>query len=212
MPAFPSSEHPSALTHTSTNLRRHTTGGAVYQYFHQAFVARVCRMVLDAAPRTVLDAGCGEGFVTAALARRAAHVELTGIDADAEAVAFARAHFGEQARFETGTVYALPFEDDAFDTVLCSEVLEHVRDPDRAMAELCRVARRHVVVTVPREPYFHWLNALGRRLGLDDDPGHVNFWTHAGFASFVRRHVAAPRFATKHLYRLAVGRPARRHV
>ena len=49
------------------------------------------------------------------------------------------------------SMLALPMADDSVDLVLCAEVLEHLTAPDRALAvaELVRVARRHVLVTVP---------------------------------------------------------------
>lgn len=46
----------------------------------------------------------------------------------------------------------LPFADEEFDAVLCSETLEHVADPDRAIEELIRIARNAVVITVPHDP------------------------------------------------------------
>jgi Methyltransferase domain len=51
------------------------------------------------------------------------------------------------------SIYALPFADNSVDTVLCAEALEHL-EPDtlpEAVAELKRVARSHVVITVPNQ-------------------------------------------------------------
>lgn len=128
------------------------------------------------------------------------------MDLSEAAICYARCHTnGSGARYITGDLYALPFEDDTFDTVLCSEVLEHLDHPGRAFRELRRVARRAVVVSVPREPYFRWLSGAGRALGLSPDPGHVNFWTKPGFQRFVRSHLSQPQFRTKHVYQLAWG-------
>lgn len=46
---------------------------------------------------------------------------------------------------------ALPFQDDAFDTVLLMEVLEHVEDPNRLLREALRVTRNRIVITTPNE-------------------------------------------------------------
>ncbi len=152
----------------------------------------------------MLDAGCGEGFVTRYLAQQNPALRLTGVDLSREAIAYAQEHFGELARFRTGSLYKLPFSDNSFDTVLCSEVLEHLDDTRRAVNELKRVARRYVLITVPREPYFKWLNDMGRRLGVSPDPGHVNFWTKKTFQDFIKSHFNAPVFATKHVYQMAL--------
>ncbi|HEX8387081.1 MAG TPA: class I SAM-dependent methyltransferase, partial [Rubricoccaceae bacterium] len=170
------------------------------------FHERVLELVREAAPRTVLDAGCGEGFVAGFIGERMPGVEITGIDDSAGAVEYAREHFGAHGTFEVGSVYALPYADRQFDLVLCSEVLEHLDRPEEALAELKRVARRHVLLSVPLEPYFDGLNRLGRRLGVGGDPGHVNFWTRETWARWVHRHFEDVQTDTKLIYNLALAR------
>lgn len=191
--------------YTSSNHQKYTSGNRFYHWHLRQFMHALYEMLASTGPRTVLDAGCGEGFVTHFLAQQNAGWELTGLDLSEEAVGYAQHHFGGDARFLAGDLYALPFADDHFDTVVCSEVLEHLDRPGAAARELRRVARSAVVVTVPREPYFRWLNDLGRALGLSPDPGHVNFWDERGFRRFIRRHLRAPRFSCKHTYQLAAG-------
>ena len=192
----------------SSNLQKYTSGNPIYHWHLRQFMHELYEMLASTAPTTVLDAGCGEGFVTRFLNAQNADWQLAGVDLSEQAVAYARHHSDGEVRYAVGDLYDLPFEDNAFDTVLCSEVLEHLDHPDRAFRELRRVARRSVVVTVPREPYFRWLNDLGQALGLSPDPGHVNFWNEQGFRRFVERHLHRPRFATKHIYQLARGRIA----
>ena len=76
----------------------------------------------------------------------------------------------------TGSVTDLRFEDDSFDLVLCLEVIEHVDDPARAVRELARVAGRHLVVSVPHEPWFRLGSLLrGKHVtALGNHPEHVN--------------------------------------
>ncbi|PSQ99519.1 MAG: class I SAM-dependent methyltransferase [Bacteroidetes bacterium QS_9_68_14] len=196
-------------TPDSPNFQKYTSGGPLYHWHLRQFMHRLYEMTARTAPRSVLDAGCGEGFVTRFLREQNADWDLTGVDMREAAIRYARRHAGPAgARYEEGDLYDLPFAADAFDTVVCSEVLEHLDRPDEALAELRRVARRAVVVSVPREPYFRWLNDLGRALGLSPDPGHVNFWNERSFRRFVRRHLRDPQFATKHVYQLARGRVA----
>ena len=188
----------------SRNLARHATSNRLYQWHTRVFMDAVGDLVERAAPRTLLDAGCGEGFVAGYLHDRFPGLEITGLDYSADAVDYARAHYGDAGRFAVGSVYDLPFERGAFDLVLCSEVLEHLDRPDDAVGELRRVAREHVLITVPREPVFDTLARINLRLGIGGDPGHVNFWTRAGFERFVGRHFRSAWTGTRLVYNLAL--------
>ncbi len=194
----------SSKAHTSANHQKYTQPNRLYQWHLHAFLERVYQLLDQTDAQSVLDAGCGEGFVTRYLAQQNPAWRLTGVDLSREAIAYAQEHFGELARFCTGSLYKLPFSDNSFDTVLCSEVLEHLDDTRRAVNELKRVARRYVLITVPREPYFKWFNDMGRRLGVSPDPGHVNFWTKKTFQDFIKSHFNAPVFARKHVYQMAL--------
>ena len=69
------------------------------------------------------------------------------------------------------------------------EVLEHLSDPAAGLRELARVSSRHLLLSVPHEPFFRGSNLLtGRYLSaLGNTPGHVQHWTGAGFQRFVSR-------------------------
>jgi len=185
----------------SANHHKYTRRNPVAAVHLARFADLLARRLRPFAPATLLDAGCGEGFATDSLARRLPGVVATGVDVSAGAVAYARERFG--GTYETGSLYALPYPDRAFDAVVCSEVLEHLDAPDRALAEVHRVARRVLVVTVPREPLFRRLNDLGRALGFAPDPGHVNFWTPRQFDRFVREFAPEARVERHSLYQVA---------
>ncbi len=191
--------------HTSANHQKYTHPNRLYQWHLHAFLEQVYQLLDRTEAQSVLDAGCGEGFVTSYLAQQNPQLRLTGVDLNPEAIVYAQEHYGDRASFRTGSLYKLPFSDNSFDTVLCSEVLEHLDDTTRAVDELKRVARRHVLITVPREPYFKFFNDIGRRLGVSPDPGHVNFWTKKTFQQFIKNHFDAPIFAWKHvIYQMAL--------
>ena len=192
-------------TYSSANAQKYTHKSRLYQWHIQAFMQQVYQLLAQTEAQSVLDAGCGEGFVTSYLARQNPALRLTGVDLNKEAIAYAQDHFGDLAHFRTGSLYKLPFSDNAFDLIVCSEVLEHLDDTDRALSELKRVARRHVLITVPREPYFKWLNDLSRAFGISPDPGHVHFWTKTTFQDLIRSHFNTPIFAWKHvIYQMAL--------
>ncbi len=92
--------------------------------------------------KAVLDLGCAGGFMAEALEDRGARV--TGIDPAEQAIAAARAHAqaaGRRIRYDVGVGEALPYADGEFDAVVCVDVLEHVSDLDRVLAEVARTLR-----------------------------------------------------------------------
>lgn len=86
-----------------------------------------------------LDAGCGSGALSFALAQSVA--EVVGVDSDAGALEAARSKAPENVRFVEGDVTKLPFEFASFDITACRGVLHHVRRPELAVSELARVTR-----------------------------------------------------------------------
>jgi len=93
----------------------------------------------------VLDAGCGPGSITLGLAAAVAPGKVVGIDIHPSQVEQARALAVQRGvtnvRFEASNVYELPFSDGSFDAAFANSVLEHLREPVRALAELRRVLR-----------------------------------------------------------------------
>lgn len=90
----------------------------------------------------VLDLGCAGGFMAEALDDRGARV--TGIDPAVRAIEAARIHAAESGRdisYDTGLGEALPYADEAFDHVVCVDVLEHVEDLDQVLTEVARVLK-----------------------------------------------------------------------
>ena len=95
---------------------------------------------------SVLDAGCGDGKLTLAIAKSKSLDNIIGCDSSAEALS--RVHGITTIQ---GDITQLPFSDDAFDMVICTDVLEHLNrdDEHRAWKELFRTAKHHVFCAVP---------------------------------------------------------------
>ena len=154
----------------------------------------------------LLDVGCGPGTITTGLARAVALGdvvgEVVGIDVSEEVIQSARAHAAEvgvaNVRFETASVYALPFAAGVFDVAHAHQVLQHLAQPVEALTEMRRVLRPGGLVAVrdadyatmtawPRSPIIdRWLevyHAVATRNGADADAGRrLRSWvTAAGF-------------------------------
>ena len=146
-----------------------------------------------AAPDSVLDVGCGEGVLTqhwAERARRAARSSASTSRTPSSRAEWAARGSGPTSSSARCAAGELPFADGEFDLVAAIEVLEHVPDPERTVAEMARVARRHLLVSVPHEPLWRVLNvargAYVRELG--NTPGHVNHWSKRAFVRLLGRY------------------------
>ncbi|HEX8126166.1 MAG TPA: class I SAM-dependent methyltransferase [Allosphingosinicella sp.] len=136
----------------------------------------VDRILAEVAGTTVLDAGCGRGSLARLIA--GADSERTVVGAD---LAPPSGENPPNLSFVEGWLGRLPFADGSFDTVVCTHTLEHILDIDEAVADLRRIARRRLILVVPRErearyplnlhvhffPYAHtFLNRIRAPAGL----------------------------------------------
>ena len=88
--------------------------------------------------KRILDIGCGGGLLTNDLAARGHRV--AGLDTMPENLAIARERdVTRSVAYYRGDAYALPFADGSFDAVCAMDLLEHVEDPARVIAEAARV-------------------------------------------------------------------------
>jgi 2-polyprenyl-3-methyl-5-hydroxy-6-metoxy-1,4-benzoquinol methylase len=155
------------------------------------FVRGLDELVARADPQSLLDVGCGEGVLVQRWARRLDGRRVVGADlADPRLRAEWARRGAANLEYRALRGERLPFADGEFDAASAIEVLEHVPDPERALAEMARVARRWLLVSAPREPLWRALNlargAYVRALG--DTPGHVHHWSRRAFAALAARH------------------------
>jgi SAM-dependent methyltransferase len=127
---------------------------------------------IPAGEKSLIDVGCGNGFLLRYVAKHRPNVTLAGVDV------VARPDLPVGARYETALLPSLPFEDEQFDITLCTHVLEHVIDLPAAAQELLRITRERIVIVVPRQRYYYFT--------LDE---HVNFfWQYESLARHFKGH------------------------
>jgi ubiquinone/menaquinone biosynthesis C-methylase UbiE len=131
-------------------------------------VRKVLGILRGIQPREVLDIGSGRGAFLWPLLDALPGLPVTAVDrlphrvADIETVRRGGVRQVSAREMDATTV---EFEDSRFDLVTLLEVLEHIPDAGRALAEACRVARRFVILSVPSK--------------ADDNPEHIHEFDRA---------------------------------
>ncbi len=146
------------------------------------------RRLTQAQPRhRILEVGCGGGHVL----RMFPQCELVGVDVSGEMLRKAQRNLaGYRATLHKGQLEELNLPAASFDRIICTEVLEHVVDPESVLQQMARLlhSQGRVVVTFPNDSLVNSLKTLIRRSGLTflpplrriswgGDHYHLHQWT-----------------------------------
>jgi SAM-dependent methyltransferase len=169
---------------TGNTYDKYGSTNPVVRRLMRAFEGTLAELFALAAPASVLDIGCGEGVLTYRWAEQLGERRIVGIDLEDSKL---RSEWAsrQRANLEYRVMGAddLQFAAGEFDLAAAIEVLEHVPDPRQTLAEMARVAHRHLLVSVPHEPLWRGLNmARGAYLReLGNTPGHLNHFSKRAF-------------------------------
>jgi ubiquinone/menaquinone biosynthesis C-methylase UbiE len=150
-------------------------------------VRRVLGILRGIQPQSLLDIGSGRGAFLWPLLDAFPFLPVTALDtlefrvADFQAVRDGGALALSAVR---GDATALPFADRVYDVVTALEVLEHIPDTGRAIAEVCRVARRFAVISVPSK--------------ADNNPEHIHLFDRPTLITLLQRR-GAKRVTTEYV-------------
>jgi ubiquinone/menaquinone biosynthesis C-methylase UbiE len=139
------------------NVERHTKKRYDAQHFrlythevvHAYAVPKVVwirsRIGLDGC--SLLEVGAGSGYMTHELMK---YCNVTALD-----ISKIQLRYNPVERKVVGSAYELPFGNASFDIVFCANLLHHLNDPAKAIAEMERVSRRYVIASEPnrKNPY-----------------------------------------------------------
>jgi len=95
---------------------------------------------------SVLDVGCGEGYLCSILSKKVKLV--SGIDISRIRIKKAKKRFKKMV-FKIANILSLPYDNDSFDLVLAVTTLEHVPNLKEAIKEMIRVSRKYIAFVVP---------------------------------------------------------------
>lgn len=123
--------------------------------------------------KDIADVGCGVGYLLSEVQRRYKSKSLSGFDFSAQAIEYSRKKF-PNATFNVHDIYEPVGQ--SFDIIFCTEVLEHLEFPHRALARLVAALNPggQLILTVPN----------GR---IDNLTEHINFWSPESWKAFLER-------------------------
>ena len=193
----------------TSNYKKHTSNNPVQKYLIGNFKRElfICLNGLDI--NNVLDAGCGEGFVLSEFRKRNIGKQLEGLDYSEDALEIGNELF-PYLTLKQGDIYSLPYEDNSFDLVICTEVLEHLERPEDVINEIRRVSKKYCLFSVPNEPFFKIANFIrGKNLsrwGNDED--HIQCWSSRDFRKTIEGSLKVTAFKKPFPWTIVLGEKA----
>ena len=157
---------------------------------------RALESLIPADVESIHEAGCGAGYSSEYITRMSPGASFAASDIGAELIQLARQRRPDIS-FSVASIYDLQQDDNSVDLAIALETLEHIEDPLAAIRELKRVARKYIILSVPREPLWCALNLARLKYvrHLGNTPGHINHWSKRSFMAFVEQE--APVAATR---------------
>lgn len=143
---------------------------------------------------TIVDIGCGPGYLITVIAKAFPHLHVIGVDIADEMIEVASRNasslgVGEQVEFRKGDIKKLPFEDDIVDFVVSTLSLHHWSDPKQALYEIHRVLRpegQFLLFDLRRDGrrMFYWLFRFGQTLVVPAALRRINEPIGSALASY----------------------------
>lgn len=188
------------------NYKKHTHRNPIQRFLLNNFYKHVFALLQDVPNGSILDVGCGEGFTLNKLQEQGIGKKLEGIEYQKRAIALGKKQYPKLV-IKQGSIYDLPYKANSFDLVLCTEVLEHMDDPKKALSELVRVSKKYLLLSVPNEPFFMLAQLLrGKNWSrFGNDIEHINHWTFLGFQKFVGPKVKIKKVSIPFFWTIILG-------
>ncbi|KUG03007.1 sam-dependent methyltransferase [hydrocarbon metagenome] len=139
---------------------------------------------------TVYEAGCGEGHISHHVYNYNRQIQrtvkITASDLSENIIRQAKVDF-PHILFKVESIYSLNEEEDSYDLVIASEVLEHLDQPENALKEIFRISNRYVLISVPNEPIWCIANMVrGKYIrSMGNTPGHIKHWSRRGIVDLI---------------------------
>ncbi|MGC1107813.1 MAG: methyltransferase domain-containing protein [Candidatus Acidiferrales bacterium] len=174
--------------------------GESMEHEHRPIVEPMLAMMLFAPGETILDVGCGGGWLVRELASRVPQGRAVGMDLSDEMVERARlgSSGARNAEFIVGSVDAIPREADSFDKIISVESSYYWPNPSAGIREIFRVLRpggsAWILINYYRDnPYCHqWAKLIQIPMHLLSGDEWAKLFRSAGFSEIAHRRILDP--------------------
>lgn len=164
----------------------------IVRWMMNGFESSLSDLVAKAAPQTIHEIGCGEGYWVIRWNKQG--LNARGSDFSSQVIEMAIDNAAEakitHSVFKSRSIYDLNRVEDSADLIVCCEVLEHLDNPEAGLQSLKEIAKDYVILSVPREPLWCALNlARGKYVkNLGNTPGHLQHWSKSNFIKLVEKY------------------------
>jgi 2-polyprenyl-3-methyl-5-hydroxy-6-metoxy-1,4-benzoquinol methylase len=194
---------------TERHVNKYTNTNPIHRLSLGRFYDAVAEALTQIAPTSVLDFGCGEGFILDMMAARdIALPGYQGLDLRADALQDAARRWPD-TDFVQADLFDPRFDSQRFQTVMALEVLEHLFEPEKVLARLVSMCDGHLLLTVPNEPWFQLMNLIRGRdfVRLGNHPEHINHWNEKTFPEFVSEYAEVTDVISRFPFVIVTARP-----
>lgn len=139
-------------------------------FFHRARLKKIRSIINKYGKGNYADVGCGTGLITRYLPKNSIGLDINPRNLEKAA------KYAPDIKFIEGDIEKLPFPDKNFDTVICTEILEHLLDPLKAIKEIKRILKNGGVLigSVPSNGILWKLRFLSSTCGTKE-PYHKHY-------------------------------------
>lgn len=167
-----------------------TKKNLLQRYWHGTKINFAIKLLKDLPFQNCLEVGCASGYMISSIQKKFPKVHFTAIDAYDKAVDYAKEKY-PQIVFKCAEAEKLPFKNNSFDVLLCYEVIEHVRDPQKAMNEMKRVMKEEGNLILAMDSgnlafriiWFFWEKTFGRAW----QGAHLNAYHHTELEALIKK-------------------------
>lgn len=165
--------------------------------FKQAITELLSEMEQE--PIKICETGCGEGEITEFLKSLYKQAEIDAFDISEKVILEAKDRVNN-INFYIGNIYSMEvrkpeekighiLEKEVYDLVVCSEVLEHLEEPEQALKQIKQLATDdgYILLSVPNEPVWRICNMARGKYWRDfgNTPGHIQHWSKKSFCEML---------------------------
>jgi ubiquinone/menaquinone biosynthesis C-methylase UbiE len=173
----------------------------VWRRYVERTASLAARHIADGDDQTILDVGCGTGYLLSILERRCPRSRLFGIDASPRMLAQA-SELLDRAELRDADARRLPYDDGSMDVVTTLSMLQHVDDPFAVVDEMARVCRATATMVIVAWNASSSFNRLYQATLGRIDPSFVSLVDHGDLEARLSTHG----FRLEHSNRESVGR------